>query len=244
MEETKKALEKYGLNKNEIALYVASLQLGEAGMSKLAKKSALKRTTAYIVAEGLIEKGILGSFKMKRGTRYIAKDPKKLIDDAETKLELMKSTVAQLEKITKKDSGAAKVTFYTGKESFMRIMEESLKKPNVTLRHIGSLSEGHKITTPEYGKSYLKQRVAKNIKLRALYTRDFPHTESDEEESRRLRHIKYLPENWSGKTLTLIFENKVIITTSNKDISIIVIESKEIAQTEKEKFDLIWGLLK
>lgn len=64
MENLEKTLEKIGLNEKEASLYLATLNLGEAPMSRLSKEAGLKRTTAYQIFRGLEKRGIMGSFKI------------------------------------------------------------------------------------------------------------------------------------------------------------------------------------
>ncbi|GEM_PF-6763953 len=69
----------YGLTKKEAGLYLASLALGEATMSALARWAKLKRTSAYLVFKSLEDRGLMGSFKMSTGLRFVATKPEILL---------------------------------------------------------------------------------------------------------------------------------------------------------------------
>ena len=56
-------LEAFGLTEKESRVYLALLELGEAGIGEIAKKSAIKRTTLYDVVENLKKSGLVGSIK-------------------------------------------------------------------------------------------------------------------------------------------------------------------------------------
>ena len=75
MQDIKQTLKELGLDDGEVALYLASLKLGEAGMSELSREAELKRTSAYVVFQALEKKGLMGSFKMRSGLRFVATPP-------------------------------------------------------------------------------------------------------------------------------------------------------------------------
>lgn len=234
-------LGKIGLTKREASVYLAALALGECGMSELAEKSGLKRTSAYVIVEALEAKGILGTFKARTGTRYIAKDPKYVLDELRKHTQEFENVLPQIESLQKKSPFKPHVIYYEGVDDYIRAVELCLKKHNTTIYHIGSLNEGHKTLGEDYDfKYFMPERIKKNIFLKALYTPDVAPKFNDGD-SKRLREIRYLPESASIKTLTLVFGSTVVISTTQKTLVTLVIESEEVAQAERAKFELIWN---
>lgn len=233
-----------GVTRPEASLYIASLGLGEAGMTELSKKADLKRTSAYVLFQSLEKKGFMGSFKTRHGMRYVAKDPSYILNKAKKEVETLQSIMPELEAIKDVKKKKPKITYYEGVSAYIDAVEESLKKPNITLRHIGSLSEGHKALSEKYDFEYfMPERIKKNIFLRGIYTPEVAPKFKKENDTGMLRQIKFLPNNHPIKTLTLIFEDKVIISTTKEHLVTVVIESQEIADAERSKFDLLWSVL-
>jgi len=58
-----------------------------------------------------------------------------------------------------------------------------------------------------------------------------------------MREVKFLPDNYFHSDFVLIYRNAVTICTSKKELIAVKIESEEIAEAEKKKFDLIWDLI-
>jgi len=56
-----KELEKIGLSKKEAKVYLACLELSEATIGQISKKSGVKRTTVYDIVESLKEKSLISS---------------------------------------------------------------------------------------------------------------------------------------------------------------------------------------
>ncbi len=236
------ALRTIGLNDREIKLYVANLQLGETGMGELARAAGLKRTSAYVVFTSLEEKGLVGSFRRKSGLRFMAKDPMFLVEKTQREMSAINEVLPELKALSTGRPDKPKITYFEGREAYRRIAEECLKDKNTIMRHIGSLSEAYRILGQNYDlEFFVPQRIKNKISLRALYLPD-TKTIFKKDNGNELREVRYLPEKTNIKTLTLIHGNKVIISTGSETLGIAVIESEEIAQAEKEKFDLIWRM--
>ena len=85
-------------------------------------------------------------------------------------------------------------------------------------------------------------RIKNNIFLRAIYPDNVKPLFTNN--GQQLREVRYLPKNMNPKTLTLIYGSRVVIATSRENLMTIVIDSEEIANDEKDKFDLMWSALK
>ncbi len=237
------SLREIGLSDKEIDLYLAALKAGECGMSELSRLAGIKRTSAYLLFSNLEKKGLIGSFKTRRGKRFVAKEPRYLIEKTKKELSALTDVMPSLEALSNLNIKKPKITYYEGVEDYVRVIEECLHKPHSTIRHIGSLSEGHKTFSKEYDlEQFIPKRIKNHIFLKALYTPEVKEV-FEKESPFFLREVKCLPIKHKIKTLTLIHENKVIITTARENLGIMVIESEEIATAEREKFDLLWSLL-
>jgi sugar-specific transcriptional regulator TrmB len=238
------SLEKIGLTDSEATLYLAAMSLGECGMSELSQKAGLRRTSAYVIAERLEERGLLGTFKTKQGTRYVPKDPKHVLDELHKHTRELEHILPQIQSLYKKSPTKPSVIYYEGVDDYIRAVELCLKKNNETIYHIGSLAEGHQTIGEDYDfKYFAPTRIKKNIFLKALYTPDVMHKFKNETGT-HLREIRFLPEQYPLKTLTLIFGSTVVISTTKKTLATIVIESEEIAAAERMKFEMMWDATK
>ncbi len=126
----------------------------------------------------------------------------------------------------------------------MTALEDSLRKPNITLRVIGSLNEIHKVMTEEMDLNYyIPQRLKKHIFIKCLYFPNIKQHIKDRDHTKELREVRYIPEKYAHDTSMLIYENKVVIAGAKKELVAVMIESEAIAESEKKKFDLIWDLV-
>lgn len=234
-----------GLDEKEAALYLASLELGEANMTELAKKAEIKRTTAYLAFESLEKKGLMGSFKMKSGLRFVPTRPELLVDKTQKQLDDLKTLLPELKAISEKPESAPKLYYYEGKEGYFTAAEGSLRTPNSIIRHIGSLKETHNVVTLDYDTNhYIPTRIGRHIFMKALYYASETEQEiKSRKHAEELREVRYLPEKYICKTSMLIYQNTVAIFSTKKELMTIIIESPEVAEGERRKFDMIWDLL-
>lgn len=231
-----------GFTEKESALYLAALELEESGMTELSKKAGLKRSTGYAIFESLQKRGILGSVETSSGTKIHPISPDMLVAKLKSQLEQINDVLPEIKALATKTQNRPKIKYFEGIEGYIAACEESLKTPKTTQRQIGSLSEIHKTMTKDYDLNvFLPTRIKQNIYLKALYFEE-PGVEEfvDRDHKRELREIRYIPNKYHHKTFTMIYENKVIIATTRENLITAVIESEDIAESERQKFDFIW----
>jgi len=244
MQDIKQTLKELGLEDGEVALYLASLKLGGTGMSELAREAQIKRTSAYVIFQALEKKGLMGSFKMRSGLKFVATAPDFLLKKTEKQFEDLKILLPQLNSLSQKPDQKPQITYYEGKEGYLLASEDSLRYQNSTIRHIGSISEIHKIIGEDWDLNYyIPTRLKKRIGFKALYFKSqMPESFLAANHQELLREVKYLPENHLYNSSKLIYGNKVAIFSSQKELITVIIESPDIANGEKQNFDVIWEL--
>ena len=83
MDET--LLEKLGLTKGEIKVYLALNKLSESTVGPIGKESKVSKSKIYDILDKLIEKGLVG-YVVKSGTKYfLANDPHLILEYIERK---------------------------------------------------------------------------------------------------------------------------------------------------------------
>lgn len=238
-------LKNYGLTDEEAALYLAGLKTGEAPLARIAKVAGIKRPTAYSVAKSLEEKGLMGNFKMRSGLRFMVSPPSALEQQIKRKLKEVSEIIPELNAIEGGSLARPKITLYEGVEGYYTALEDSLKTVNDVIRAIGSLKKIYEVITPEYDENhYIPTRLKNKTIYRGLHFKgEAENIFTPERNSREMREVKFLPEKYFHSDFVLIYGNTVTICTSKKELIALKIESEEIAESEKKKFDLIWELI-
>jgi len=240
----KKALGNYGLGEEEINVYLAVLALGSATVREIANITKIKRTTIYLIAERLIARGIMGQYKAKYGTHYTIQSPQNLItklDDIRKEIEVV---MPQLTALEKKESYEPNIKFYKGKEGYITILNDSLEGYSHEVLYLGSAEELNKIISERYvTDKYIPTRLKKKIFFKELVFADKFSQELKRKDMKELRETKFLPQDHNFDANMMIYSDKVAYFSSRKELISILIESKDIYQIEKRKFELIWNHL-
>jgi HTH-type transcriptional regulator, sugar sensing transcriptional regulator len=239
--EIKQALKAYGLENDEIKVYLAVLAMGEATVREIAEDTRIKRTTIYLIAERLIEKGIMGEYKAKYGTHYTVSSPSFLLSRLDgMKLEIEK-VMPELKALEKKENFEPSTKLYRGKSGYLKILEETLDGYSHEALYIGSAEDLNEVISEKYSNKYIEERVKRKIRFRQIVFPDSYSRKLKEKDEKELRRTRFLPKDHKFSANLVIFKDKVAYLSSKRELIGVVIESQEISQMEKEKFEMMWN---
>lgn len=234
-QEISSILERYGLTKNEAAVYLASLELGSARVNEISKKSQIIRESTYGVLKSLIEKGLV-SYVLKSGVKYFeSADPKKLKAILKEKEQLIDKVILDLESLRKFQISKPKIELFEGKEGIKTIMEDLLtaKEEILTLA-----SNKHLIKLLEfYFPNFVRRRIKLGIKTKLLTDQKVL--------TKELIQYRYLPKDFEFDTAQYVYDDKMAIISLNQREPVgVVIQDKSISDSQKKIFGLLWKLAK
>jgi sugar-specific transcriptional regulator TrmB len=234
-------LKNAGLTENEAKVYLASLELGETSVYRLAKKSLVKRTTTYLAVESLKEKGLMSSYNRNNITICFAENPKKLSERLEEKKNALDKVMPELLAFTNLIDKKPKIQFYEGRESYQEVFKDVLRYPGTEM--LGTLNEKF-LDFDNYFMSYfVPKRKEKKIWARILFPsnpelRNFVQDETEHFfQSRFVQSDKFKIEI----EMVIYGGNKVGMISYNEEIAIII-ESQMIHNTQKSFFETMWEI--
>jgi sugar-specific transcriptional regulator TrmB len=239
--EIKEVLQQLGLEDKKADLYQACLEMGGATAYLLAKKTGIKRPTAYdiinqLMKDGLVYKSIKGNVKY-----FSPADPVILLSKLREKEEKIKSILPVLQNLYNSPKSKPFIRYFEGKEGIKEMYEDSLrscKKGDEILACVGNDVMAH---LPEYADSYVKRRVEKGIRLRGIYKQDEKIRDYIAKNIEQLRESKILDEKiFPLSNETNIYKNKIAIASYGTEMFGMIIESVEIARSQKAIFELAW----
>lgn len=108
-------LKNLGLSDKEARVYLALLQLGPATPYKMSKRAHLKRPTAYVIAEELLEKGFVVQAPGEKHT-YIARSPDILFDEYEKRLMQSRKSLPELKSLQGGIAEKPSILYFDGVE--------------------------------------------------------------------------------------------------------------------------------
>lgn len=242
-------LRSIGLDDKQSRLYLAGLQLGSAPASEYAQMTDLNRITAYNVLEELVEKGLFTLERAARGKRYAPVSPNMLALEAEKNLQAFQQALPELRSLQKAKYRKPHVRFFEGWDGVRRVYEDSLTAAGEILNFANSAVV--RTLWPEYDREYVERRVQKGIRLRGIAPDDATGRRVHGEDTARLREIRLVPDQDFDFTNEInIYDDKVAICSfgtaegSGEDIFGIIIESHEVAETQRQIFEMAWRYAK
>lgn len=241
MEELEYELKTIGLTENEAKIYLANLELGKASVLEIANFAEMKRPTVYLNLYTLQEKGVVREIKQNGKSRYVAENPKIVIQRQKNKIEQLEKTLPQLMGIASKSEGKPKVRYYEGKDGIINIYEDNLLEPKGSeLLAFTSAEDLHNIVG-DYMSQHIERRVRRGIRARTIVTnyKKFPkHFVNAKKELRQMRALK--PEDFPFRGEINIYGSKVSVISLKDEIIGLIIESQQVANNMRAIFELAW----
>jgi sugar-specific transcriptional regulator TrmB len=236
-------LEEFGLTSTEEKVYLALLGLGLSAAADIIKKTQLHRTTVYDILDRLIEKGLVSYVIQNKVKYYSAASPSKFLDialeekkQAEEKQKSAKDVIDKLKSIKEEAKVESLAQIFIGVKGLKTVMNDIIEtgKDFVEFGVEGKFED----VLPIYTEQWANQRRKKNIKARIICTKGSPSP------TWKMNEIKFLPREYQSPASTLIYGDKVAIFIEEEPVLIILIESRKLAQSYKNYFNLLWKIAK
>lgn len=235
-------IQSVGLEPHEAKLYLIGLKMGAGPASEYAKSAKLNRITTYNHLEDLVKKGIFSAIKKQRGKWYEPISPEKLSIEARKNVESLERVVPDLKAMMGNHHRTPRVRYFEGADGIRSVYEDTLTAKGELLNFANS--EIVRSFWKEYDLQYVKQRVKKGIYLKGIAPDDDTGRKVQGQDKASLREIRLVSVKDFPITNEInIYDNKVAIVSFSEDESElfgVIIESKEVADTQKQIFQMAW----
>lgn len=239
--EIKQVLSDIGLGEKQIAVYLAVLELGQTTVLEIAKKSGIKRPTAYVILNELSAKGLVSKVLQNKRVYFIAEHPRKLITETELKLRELRMAVPVLESFLDRKDDKPRIKIFEGKENLDLAYDASFVHKGEVL-YMSTIKYSKEL----FPRTFRKLEIMKgNADFRTRELAD------DSEDGRRYqrdtqspnRQIRFIPKNFLPFDVDIgIFGNTVLITSVKEEYFTVSLQSREIAQAFKMLFEAMWQI--
>jgi len=240
-----KSLEKLGLKDKEQDIYFAALQLGKATANSIAYRANIKRPTTYDILERLKKDNFVFETKENNKRIFVANSPDKLISNLDEQKRDLQSDLPMLKSIYNLKAARPKIAYFEGLDGIKHLFEDTLTVLNKGDEILAYVTRDTAEALPKYIEDYVARRVKKGIKLRGIYE-DVPilrpYLTKNKEQLRTTKLVD--PKKFLIKNEINIYANKIIINTYKPEPFGVLIESAEIADTQKAIFEMAWQGLK
>jgi sugar-specific transcriptional regulator TrmB len=244
----KETLATFGLSRREIEAYHTLLMIDEALASEISEKTHESRTNTYDTLNSLIKKGIV-SYVIKNNRKYfVAAHPKKLLDwidlkkeDVEKERLAVEKLIPDLLKLRLPKEKKVAVEVYEGKEGIRTMLKETVESSKDTKKEFlifGAIAGQLRELDPVYHKRYYEERKRYKIHSRYIFIQGEHHPNAPFSEYR------YLPKHYKSFVATCVHGDEVSFWLLSKPEIVILIRSKELAETYRNNFEVLWKVAK
>lgn len=248
-----KSLQKIGLNKKEITIFISSLKYGSQPASVIAKNTEIPRPTVYDVFHSLIKKGL--AHKTEKGAttyfqvlnpenllRYLDRECDEIVRKTEQQKKEIENLLPELKSLQHLKSSRPKVKFFEGKRGMKEAYEDTLTSTE-DIRAYANVEEVHQ-ALPHFFPDYYKRRAEAGISIRGIFPDNEISKLREKQDAVESRESKFIDKEKYNFTPELnVYDNKIMIA-SWKEKMALLIESEEIAEFHKAIFDLLWEKIK
>ncbi len=231
----KEVLKETGLQEGEITVYLALLKLKDSTATQITQHTGLHRSHIYDLVEKLREKGLV-SFVIKNNVKYFrASSPTRILDYVKEKEAKIEKILPELLSLGKEKEEDMRVEIYKGKEGIKTILNDLLKegKDYVLFGHL-KFEE----ILPIYIEQFVRLANQKKITERAILEKGTKIIPTKRHE------YKHIPKEYLFPNANIIYGNKVAIFIWQDPYYILFIENKDLAQSYKTHFNLLWKIAK
>jgi sugar-specific transcriptional regulator TrmB len=237
-------LQSIGLSEGELAVYLAALELGQAHIQEISRKSGVTRASTYNYLAALQERQLISETKKGKRHVYAAAHPSQLLQLERARIAAVEKLIPQLLAI---DNGAhkkPKVTYHEGIAGMEEIYNVMLHDKQ-TIYVWEDLDSMFAIMPKGWTTSYPTDRSAKKVPLRTI-TRDTPFARKfvADKNIDYSRDTRFIASEEFGTDIE-IFGNKVALFSLREDSPFgVLIEDAALARTLKLIWENQWHSLK
>ena len=116
-----------GLNQKAAKIYLAALQLGVSSVQKIAQKAGIKRPTAYIHIQELLQQGILQKVPSGKKEYYTPADPEVLKERFTQNYQTFQAGLQEMKNLYKGFEGKLKVRVLEGEKGLEEVYNKICK---------------------------------------------------------------------------------------------------------------------
>ncbi len=243
-------LKKVGLSDKQALVYLAVLQLGPSSIQKIARKAGVARATTYVVIESLEEMGLVQAIAQENRLLYIAESPQRLLELMSRKQQIIDESRRELEHllpalqaIFHRGNDEPSVRYYPGKEGLIELRQEMTRLSSQDDVWFNLAPSDRVKATFGEKDFWCRSRAAKGIKSKTIFTTNSPETKEHliRTSSQHKMQRRYIaPDDLAITSGLTVFQDKVAIGLFDTSLGGLIIQSKSLASTLQQFFNIVW----
>ncbi len=230
----------FGLKEKEQAVYLALLPLGRTTLTPIASVARLPVTTVQSIVGRLAQDGLIAVSKNKSRHLYEAHDPVVLRRLLERQIEEAAEVIPFLQKLRTEKGSTAKIRVYE-RERVTDIFHQALASKEKLVYEIVSAKDFQEVIGEKF--HFSRRRIKAGVHLRSLRVESREIKKySSETHTRELREAKFLPREMTFRGSIMFWDDCTAFFTTKDEGLAWVVQSRVIAETLRQVFELLWSV--
>jgi HTH-type transcriptional regulator, sugar sensing transcriptional regulator len=236
-------LKNLGFSLGAAKVYLAALELGEATVQEIAKRSKVPRTSIYYLLGELVEACALVITKRGKKSYYVAAPPRSVLSRARERLVDFEDSIDELEGRMHAVYPKPRVYFLHGPLGFKRVWDMIFELPE---KEYSIITEGSSFLDFVKEKYIIDEIIRKKkslgIRSRQLIM-DSPYArEIIAKDARENRESKILSPRHRLPFTEIVTKKFVVFISPRWDNTLFVIENENFAITRNSIFESLWTM--
>lgn len=252
-------LTKAGLSEKEARVYVCLLRDKKMSVSSIAKEVLINRTTTYDVVGKLNKMGLVVRYQENNKTTFSIDTTKRLLDwvkESEEELSkrnlYLKKHISEIEQYFNAQGNTPRFRYFEGKNRIEEFYNDPLAYEAEEILVYSNLGIVFDVFSKQYNEFYQRERKKKQI-MGKYIVRSKDIDASKEYANKyfsgnewNLVQCRALPPEYDKETIqeTMIYVDRVSIAHFDDDFFGVIMESRNIAYTQRTIFNALWKTLK
>jgi sugar-specific transcriptional regulator TrmB len=237
-----KQLQDAGLNETEAKIYLASLELGQTSVSRIARKSGIKRTTVYLSLENLMQKGLISAIKKEGAAYYYAEDPRNLERILQEKKDRISKIIPQLLAFSNMIDKKPEIRYFEGEDGIKEVLMDALNNATNEICMLYSESYIADFDEQYFSQYYVPERLKRKIFTRTLVPDNEAMRELALTNEKSLRDMRFLPQDFFSINIEImLYGNHKMSIVSFEEKFALIIESHAIHKSFQSIFETLWN---
>lgn len=243
-EETVALLKSLGLSDKESLVYLALLELGQVGTSRIIELTGLHGQFVYAALKKLEEKSLVQHTVVRGRRRFAAQNPQIIAEMLDQKRAAADAVIRKLnDRVTL--PAYQETEIFQGHEAFIAKEFEILKvcPKGSEILVIGGTGDIYEKTLGKSMPQYDYIRMKKEISVRYIGTQE-QRAYYSRVDMRKNFHARYLPGTFDGDINIGIYPALYGFYVFTEPPTSFIISSPKIVQSQKQFFETLWSLAK
>lgn len=242
------SLTQLGCTDKECRFFLACYKLGPSSIADITTKARLQRSTAYIIAEQLIEKDLLTQDHRTYNKLYTAVPPQTIIRLLESKKRRlgrlsadMQDNITALENLYNSPDLLPAVTTHHGAGGLSSIWKSILGASDEILLWTNQATEP-RIFESNLHQQFINERMQRKLPIRVLAVDNREGRALLPDDNSLLRQTRLLPPETMFSAETYLYNDKMAILDYKNGIFGLIIVSPHIYEAQKAVFEMAWEM--